>query len=420
MERFAIGILDLDGFKGVNDRLGHQTGDALLIQVASRLKRLLRKTDTLSRLGGDEFGLLLTNLDEGTENQDFFTKIVESLLDPFDVKNADGATVRISGSLGLTICPPDQGDATTLIAHADLALYRVKDRGRNGWALFQQEMEEQLIESHRLRTELERALPNGEFLLHYQPQVNMRTGQVVGVESLVRWNHPDRGFLLPEAFIDVAEKSGDLIASLGRFVLEESLAQQNRWKQRGLDLRVSVNIGARHFLSRSFQDDLRFVIARHGGSCPMTLEVTETEALRDLSQLQKAIEKCLDLGIRVILDDFGTGQASLTSLQNLSVGGIKIDQGFVEKIRECPKARAIVSSLVAVCQMMQIEVITEGVQDEEDGRTLIGMGCEWAQGYAIARPMPAEAIPDWIASWTPFRSWTRKNDLGNSENKNKP
>ena len=152
----------------------------------------------------------------------------------------------------------------------------------------------------------------------------------------------------------------------------------------------------------------------------MTLEVTETEALRDLSQLQKAIEKCLDLGIRVILDDFGTGQASLTSLQNLSVGGIKIDQGFVEKIRECPKARAIVSSLVAVCQMMQIEVITEGVQDEEDGRTLIGMGCEWAQGYAIARPMPAEAIPDWIASWTPFRSWTRKNDLGNSENKNKP
>ena len=406
-ERFAVGILDLDGFKEVNDRLGHQTGDALLIQVSDRLKRLLRKTDTLSRLGGDEFGLLLTNLEEGTEYQDFFNKIVESLLEPFVIENKDGSMVRISGSLGLTICPPDRGEATLLIAHADLALYRVKDHGRNGWALFQQEMEQQLLKAHHLRTELEEALSKGNLFLHFQPQVNMRTGQVSGVEALVRWNHPDRGLLLPESFIEVARK-GDLIASLGRFVLEESLAQQNRWKQTGLDLRISVNIGARHFLSRSFQEDLRVLIGRYGGSCQLTLEITEIEALKEQSQLQKAFEKCFDLGIQVILDDFGTGQVSLKSLQNLSVEGIKIDQGFIGKLKESPKTRTIVSSLVTVCQMMQIEIIAEGVQTEEEGRILIGMGCEWAQGYAIARPMSGKVIPDWVASWAPFRSWSRK------------
>ena len=402
-ERFAVGILDLDGFKGINDRLGHQKGDALLIQVSSRLRQLLRKSDTLARLGGDEFGLLLTNLDEGAVPQKFLTKIVGSLLDPFDVDSEDGSLVRISGSLGLTICPPDRGNAASLIAHADLALYQVKDRGRNGWAVFQQEMEEKLHESHRLRTELEGALPNGEFILHYQPQANMTTGEVFAVESLIRWNHPTRGFLLPEAFIKVMEKS-HLIASLGRFVLEESLAQQTRWKQKGLDLRVSVNIGARQFLSQPFQDDLRSMIGRNGGDFSLTLEITEPDALRDLTQTQKAIKNCRDLGIGVILDDFGTGQASLTSLQNLSVGGIKIDQGFVGKLGECPKARAIVSSLIAVCRMMQIDVIAEGVQNEKIGRLLIDMECQNAMGYAIARPMPAEDIPEWIANWTPFTS----------------
>ena len=406
-ERFVVGILDLDGFKGVNDRLGHQTGDALLIQVAARLRRVLRKTDTLARLGGDEFGLLLTNLDPRADPQEVFTKIVESLRDPFEVGSVDGTPVRISGSLGLTICPPDRGEAPSLIAHADLALYRVKDRGRNGWALFQQEMEEKLNESHRLRTELERALPKGEFVLHYQPQVNMTTGRIVGVEALVRWNHPERGFLLPEAFIEVAEQS-DLIASLGRFVLGEALVQQSRWKQERVDLRVSVNIGARHFLSSSFQDDLTSSIDRQRGDTPLTLEVMETETLRHSSQLQQAIERCRALGVGVVLDNFGTGQASLTSLQDLAVGGIKIAQGFVENLRESAKARILVSSLVSVCRMMRIDTIAEGVQTEEEGRLLIGMGCEIAQGYAIARPMAAESIPEWMKNWTPFKSWIRK------------
>ncbi|MHB8369740.1 MAG: putative bifunctional diguanylate cyclase/phosphodiesterase [Leptospirales bacterium] len=408
----AIGILDLDGFKEVNDRLGHPAGDDLLIQVSKRLKSVFRETDTLARLGGDEFGLLLS---EGENVEAFFDRIMKTLREPFEIGSE---RVTISGSLGTTLVPPDRADADLLIAHADLALYRVKNRGRNGWAPFQQEMEESLELRHRILTEFERALSKGELLLHYQPQVNMTTGEVIGVEALLRWDHPERGLLLPSEFIDVVEKS-ELIAPLGHFVLEEALAQQRRWTEGGLDLRISVNIGARHFLSESFGEDLERVAAYHG-ACPMTLEleVTETEALKDLSQAQKVIEKCRAFGIAVSLDDFGTGQASLTSLQNLSVEEIKIDQGFALKIRSSRKDRAIVSSLVVVGRMMEIDVMVEGVETEEDGRALIDMGCELAQGYAIARPMPAEEIPQWVAIWKPFESWTRKILPAHSDKRN--
>ncbi len=412
-ERFAVGILDLDGFKEVNDRLGHPAGDALLIQVAKRLRGALRPADILARLGGDEFGVLLSEIEE---EDAFFDRLTTLLREPFEI---GGERVSISGSLGITLSPPDTPDADLLLAHADLALYRVKNRGRNGWALFQTEMEETLESRHRIRTDFERALSKGELLLHYQPQVNMTTGEVAGVEALVRWNHPERGLLFPSDFIDVVEKS-ELIAPLGHFVLEEALAQQRRWKEGGLDLRVSVNIGARHFLSESFQKDLERAVSGLDDTrpVPLELEVTETEALKDLSQAQKVVEKCRALGIAVSLDDFGTGQASLTSLQNLSVGEIKIDQGFALKIRGSRKDRAIVSSLVAVGRMMEIDVIVEGVETEEDGRALIDMGCELAQGYGIARPMPAEEIPRWVAAWKPFDSWIRKPLAGGADREN--
>ena len=402
---FAVGILDLDGFKEVNDRLGHPAGDKLLVLVSRRLEEIIRQTDVLARLGGDEFGLLFVKI--GHE-EIIFERITKALSTPFDL---GGERVTISGSMGMTFCPPDRTDADLLLSHADLALYRVKNKGRNGWAPFHQEMEEGLEKRHRIRVELDHALANGELLLHFQPQVNMTTGQVIGVEALVRWVHPDRGLLFPDAFIEVAEKS-DLIAPLGRFVIEEALDQQERWRSQGIELRVSVNIGARHFLSDTFISDLETAIAIHcrDGLCPITLEleVTETEALRDLSRAQKIVEKCRELGIVVSLDDFGTGQASLTSLQKLSVGEIKIAQGFVGKVRRSDKDKAIVSSLIVAGHMMGIAVVAEGIETEDDGLLLIGMGCEIAQGYAIARPMPAENIPEWIANWTPYESWIRR------------
>ena len=401
--RFTVGILDLDGFKEVNDRLGHPAGDDLLVQVSRRLEKILRTTDILARLGGDEFGLLLLEPDEEGMT---FDRIIQALVEPFPLAQEP---VSISGSLGVTFfSSTEKPDADLLIAHADMALYRVKNQGGAGWTPFQPEMAERIAARHRIRSEFATALSRRELVLHYQPQVNMVSGAVIGVEALVRWIHPERGLLFPAAFIEEVEKS-DLIVDLGRYVLDESLAQIEIWRQQKIDLHVSVNIGARHFLSETFMDDLKTALTCHfpNGVCPMTLEleVTETEALLDLSQALRIVEKCREIGIAVSLDDFGTGQASLTSLQMLPVGEIKIDQQFVRKIRNSAKDQAIVQILVVAGQMMEIAIVAEGIETEEDGLLLIGMGCFIAQGYAIARSMPAEAIPTWITEWRTFPSW---------------
>ena len=405
-EQFAVGILDLDGFKVVNDRLGHQKGDELLVQVAKRLGSLLRKSDTLARLGGDEFGLLLTGFDDEKLPKDLFSKIVQSLLDPFEVGNAIGEMVWISGSLGLTLCPPDNGDATSLIAHADMALYRAKDLGRNGWAIFESEMAQSLLLQHQILTEFGRALENGELCLYYQPQVNMETGQVIGVEALVRWNHPERGLLTPEYFIGVVEKS-ELIVAMGRWVLENALMQQKEWERIGVSLRISVNIGARHFLLDGFVEELAQILDRQERPEHLLLEieVTETEALRDLERARKTIDLCRDLGVSVSLDDFGTGQASLTSLQQLEIKEVKIDKCFVHRVMESQKNLAIILSFSVAARMMLIDVVAEGVETEEEGALLISIGCPVAQGFAIARPMPPEMIPAWKSEWKPLPAW---------------
>ena len=406
-EKFAVGILDLDGFKSVNDRLGHQGGDLLLVSVAARLGSVLRQTDTLARLGGDEFGLLLDGLAD-SDLPDLLTRIVESLHTPLLLGEEGAETVSISGSLGVTLSPPDTGSPDTLLTHADLALYRVKDQGKDGWSLFERHMAESLAERHRIRNEFERAIDRGELLLHFQPQVHMTKGELLGLEALVRWNHPERGLLFPGAFIDTVE-STPLIAKLGRTVLDMALAWQNKWLAQGLFLRISVNVGARHFLSGSFLDDLDLILSRHipgqNAQGRVTLEITETETLRDLLLAQRMSESCQERGILLSLDDFGTGQASLTSLQKMTVGEIKIDQGFIRKIRSREKDRAIVQSLLAAGRMMGIDVVAEGVETEEDGRTLIDMGCRRGQGYAISRPLPPESVPDWVRGWRLPASW---------------
>lgn len=408
-ECFAVGLLDLDGFKEVNDRLGHPKGDELLIQVGKRLRDLLRKTDTLVRMGGDEFGLLLTDLEGKASCQDLFKKIVDSLLDPFFLDGDAVTPVRISGSLGLSLSPPDHGEVTVLIAHSDMALYQVKGRGGNGWAVFERAMEDSLLEQHRIRTEFERALGNGELCLYYQPQVNMETGQVVGVEALIRWNHPAHGFLTPDNFIGVVEKS-DLIFPLGRWVLSTVLLQQDQWSREGLNLSVSVNIGARHFLSDGFFDTLSELLSKAERSVrpAIKIEVTETEALRDLDKARRVIELCWTLGVSVSLDDFGTGQASLTSLQQLDIKEVKIDIGFVRRMMESPKDLVIVSILSSAARMMLIGVVAEGVETEEAGKILVQMGCLIGQGYAIAEAMASSLIPIWVKEWRPFESWKRQ------------
>jgi len=408
-ESFAVGILDLDAFKSINDRLGHLAGDDLLIRVARRLKGTLRKNDILARMGGDEFGMLLSGFDKETLSL-AIDKIMAIFQRPFLLEKGKKESVRVTGSLGLTLCPPDQGPFESLLAHADIAMYRVKENGRNGWALFEREMEDSLNEQHRIREEFAEALRKNRLVLHYQPKVCMKTGRIEGVEALVRWMHPKQGLLYPMRFIDVIERS-DLINSLGRWALQNAVAHQTKWKEMGLNLNVSVNIGAKHFLSESFIPSLRADLSDLF-SCPSTkdghgisLEITEKESLSDLGEAREVIDQCRALGVGVSLDDFGTGQASVKALQELNIDEVKIDQGFIRQIMTSPRNLAIVASLISTAHMLLIRVVAEGVESEEEGEILGRLGCLIAQGNAISPPMPAERLPDWISSWTPPVSW---------------
>ena len=408
-EGFATGILDLDLFKEVNDSLGHAAGDRLLTQVARRLERVLKSTDTLARLGGDEFGLILGMVTPGTLPR-LCGRLLSVLREPFDLGPGPFPPVRISGSLGVTLFPDDPSDPETLLSHADLALYRAKARGGNACELFGPEMEERARKAQRLREEFSRALEAGELLLHYQPQVDLHGGSITGVEGLVRWNHPDRGLLPPAAFIEIVESS-NLTAGLGGFVIAQALAQQERWRKAGLPLRMSVNIGARHFLSEDFVSLLREIPAlarrRDDPEAPeILIEVPEHEVLRDPVRAKRAIRECRKLGLGVSLDDFGTGQASIRTLQELEIDEVKVDRSFIRNLMEDPKDLAIVANLLRTARTLLIRPVAKGAESEAEGQILAHLGCPILQGAVLSLPLPPEEIPGWIAGFCPPASWT--------------
>ena len=406
---FALGILDLDYFKEVNDNLGHAAGDRLLTQVTRRLERVLKSSDTLARLGGDEFGLLLGEVSPEILPR-LCGRLLSTLREPFDLGPAAPATIRISGSLGIVLFPDDPSDPETLLAHADLALYRAKGRGRDTWALFERAMEERAREAQTIREEFSRALASGELVLHYQPQVDLHSGRIAGVEALVRWNHPVKGLLPPAAFIEVVESS-NLTAALGHWVLSEALAQQDRWRTEGLSLRMSVNIGARHFLSEDFLSTLREIpalMAREANpeAPEILIEIPESEILRDPARARRGIGGCRTLGLLVSLDDFGTGQASIRTLQELAIDEVKIDRSFIRNLMEDPKDLAVVANLLRTARMLLIRPVAKGAESESEGQILAHLGCPVLQGSVLSLPLPAEEIPGWVASFRPAASWT--------------
>ncbi len=408
-QSFALGILDLDYFKEVNDSLGHAAGDRLLAQVARRLERVLKSSDTLARLGGDEFGLLL-----GEAAPEILPRlcgrILSVLREPFDLGQAAPAPVRISGSLGIVLSPDDPSDPETLLAHADLALYRAKGRGRDAWAFYEPAMEERAREAQTIREEFSRALVSGELVLHYQPQVDLHSGRIAGVEALVRWNHPTRGLLPPAAFIEIVESS-NLTAALGRWVLSEAIAQQDRWQAAGLALRMSVNIGARHFLSEDFLSSLGEIPALEGRfghpeALEILLEIPESEILRDPARARRGIEGCRKMGLSVSLDDFGTGQASIRTLQELEIDEVKIDRSFIRNLMEDPKDLAVVANLLRTARMLLIRPVAKGAESEAEGQILAHLGCPVLQGSVLSLPLPPEELPGWVVNFRPHPSWT--------------
>ncbi len=403
----AIGVLDLDGFKAINDTQGHATGDAVLQQIAARMRSVLRPQDTLARLGGDEFGLLVDGLENLDQLEAIANRLLAAIRQPIEFPESKA---NLSGSVGFTLFPMDESDSETLLRHADLAMYASKNAGRDRFTLYASAMTEHSKWHSRTTRELRLAVQREELLLHFQPQVDMGKGDIIGVEALLRWNHPERGLLMPADFIQILED--DSIASLvGRYVLEKSMAQADAWRRQGLPLRIAVNISSAHLLSATFIDDLRALLA-HPRYAPdmLEIEVTETTAIADLAAAREVLTECRSLGISVALDDFGTGNAPLSYLQNLPADCVKIDRGFVSDILNNPKDAAIVAGVITSARLLGLEVIAEGVETPEHGCLLLQLGCRRAQGYAIARPLAADAMPGWVHAYRSNEAWVSWTD----------
>jgi diguanylate cyclase (GGDEF)-like protein len=399
----AIAYLDLDHFKPVNDALGHKMGDLLLVMVAQRLKEHTRADDTVCRLGGDEFVLLLGDLatiDECTQTID---RLLAALGQSYQI---DEHKVNISASLGLTLYPFDDADADTLMRHADQAMYVAKQSGRARYHLFDAAHDRQVQVQRSHRTRIEAALAHGEFVLHYQPKVDMRSGAVIGAEALIRWQHPEQGLLPPGRFLPEVEDT-DFAIPLGEWVIETALTQLATWHAAGLQLSVSVNISPRHLQTLSFAGRLATLLARHAEVPPaaLELEVVESAALEDMLRVSEVITACRSLGVSFALDDFGTGYSSLSYFKRLSFDALKIDQSFVRDLLTDEEDRAIVEGVISLTRTFRRQVIAEGVESAEIGVALLRMGCSIAQGYGIAKPMPAAELPRWIAHWRPYPQW---------------
>ena len=405
----ALVYLDIDGFKEVNDIHGHETGDQLLITLAHRLRDVLREGDTLARLGGDEFVAVLTDLGNRAECELILTRLLAAAATPIEVRQN---TFQLSASLGVTLFPQDGGDADTLLRHADQAMYQAKQAGRNRYHLFDPEKDRQTRTHHRSLDRIAQAIAQDEFELYFQPKVNMRKGAVVGAEALLRWRHPDRSLVPPGDFLPLIE-GGELMVRLGDWVLNAALAQMAAWHDQGLDIAVGVNISAYHLQQADFLPNLEKRLAAYPAVRPdcLELEVVETAALEGITRISSLIEGCQALGVRFSLDDFGTGYSSLTYLRRLPANVLKIDQSFVRDMLWDSGDLAIVEGIIGLAAAFRRAVIAEGVETAEHGELLLRLGCDLAQGYGIARPMPAGELPAWIATWRPPSAWSGAHNM---------
>ena len=400
----AVVFLDLDGFKEVNDLHGHESGDQVLITLAQRMKEALREGDTLARIGGDEFVAVLIDLEDPSAGVPLLNRLLMAAALPVPVGDL---TLQVSASLGVTFYPQAQNvEADQLLRQADQAMYQAKLAGKNRYWLFDAAQDDSLRSHHESLGRIRLALENNEFVLHYQPKVNMHTGQVVGAEALIRWQHTEKGLLPPAAFLPVIEDH-PLAVDVGDWVINAALSQMELWHAAGLDLPVSVNIGARQLQQANFVDRLQAILANHPLVSPtsLELEVLETSALADMAQVSQVIEACAQIGVKFALDDFGTGYSSLTYLKRLRVALLKIDQSFVRDMLDDPDDMAILQGVIGLAAAFKREVIAEGVETVAHGTALLHLGCELAQGYGIARPMPPEQMPAWAASWQPYAAW---------------
>jgi diguanylate cyclase (GGDEF)-like protein/PAS domain S-box-containing protein len=394
--RVALLLLDLDRFKDVNDTLGHQVGDILLQQIGPRLERVLREADTLARLGGDEFALVLPEVTEQAACA-VAERIVNLFRRPFQIETLD---LEVGVSIGVAYYPAHGEGAAELLQRADVAMYSAK-RDQIGFVVYSPHDDRHSVQRLTLQGELRRAIENDHLVLHYQPKIATGTPRLTGVEALVRWRHDDHGFVPPEEFVGLAERTG-LIRPLTRWVIEAVLRQQHAWRQRGIGLSVAVNLSVRLLQDTDFPDRLRALIADLGGTPgALQLEITESALMADPDIAMAVLGRLAAMGCRLSLDDFGTGYSSLTYLQRLPINELKIDRSFVLAMNQDSSAAVIVRSVVNLAQSLDLAVVAEGVEKREVYDRLRELGCDQVQGHLIGRPMPAQAFETWLAttSW---------------------
>lgn len=398
----GLAYLDIDGFKGINDHHGHQLGDQVLVQLAQRLSHLQRPKDLIARFGGDEFVVLLYPLDSEQQGAVLLQRLLSEISLPVYV---EGLELRLSACAGLTFYPQPGVQADQLLRQADQAMYQAKQGGKNRYHRFDAAQEQQLRGYHHQLEQIRQALELQQFELFYQPKVNMATGEVTGLEALVRWQDPKRGLLSPAAFLPVLEQHS-LGIKLGQWVLAEAVRQLGLWLRRGIRLPVSINISANHLQHADFEKDLAALLAPNPQLAQyIELEILESSALDDISTVSSLMSKCSALGVRFALDDFGTGYSSLSYLKRLPLHSVKVDQSFVRDLLVDDDDVPILQGILALTRAFDMQVIAEGVETEGHGCKLLQMGYQQAQGYAIARPMPAAALLNWLPQWQPPASW---------------
>ena len=401
----GVCYLDLDGFKPVNDRYGHDVGDKLLVKLATNIKKSLREGDSLARMGGDEFIILLTGLASLYECEDVVERILTTIQIPIEVESH---RIHLSASIGVTLFPIDASDADTLLRHADQAMYEAKATGKSKYRIYDPVEDQNMLAQRRLLSDFEIALHTDQLVLHYQPKIDLRNGSVVGVEALIRWNHPDRGTLYPSDFLPAIEDT-PLELALGEWVVRNALDQYAKWANGGISLNISINISPRQMQIQEFADFLAKLITQYpqGAANRLEIEMLEIAAIGSIDKVANVMQACNRLGIHFSLDDFGTGYSSLTYFHQLPIDIVKIDQNFVREMLSNARDLDIVESVLQLSEALDRPVVAEGVESIEIGMMLLSLGCKFGQGYGIARPMEAERIASWLDQWQTTNNWSK-------------
>jgi diguanylate cyclase (GGDEF)-like protein len=396
-EKVALLFLDLDSFKDINDSLGHPAGDLLLQEVAKRLRRIARAQDTVARLGGDEFLIVLTGVKEATDVAVAAERLMDAMTAEFVVQ---GHLLNVSCSLGISVFPDHGAESETLIKNADAAMYSAKDNGRRNFQFFTETMNAQVMERLKLESSLRLALDRRELFLMYQPQMDIATRRIVGLEALLRWQHPELGLVPPDKFIRIAENSG-LIVPIGEWVLRTSCFQARKWQEEGLPaVSVAVNVSAVQFRQEDFCDTIKKVLDETGlDPRYLELELTESLLVGDAELTVSVIQELKRMGVTLAIDDFGTGYSSFSYLRRFQVSKLKVDRSFIQHVATNPNDAAITAAIISMAKSLNLKVIAEGVEDEAQMSFLRAHDCDEIQGYYFSKPLTVDKAADKLRSY---------------------